>query len=77
MLVHFYTRPGCHLCDDARMMLKLVQEDVPFQIEEHNIEEDDQLHEKYMLMIPVVEYQGEIIQYGNVDYVTLMEALEN
>ncbi|WP_342577324.1 glutaredoxin family protein [Psychrobacillus sp. FSL K6-2843] len=77
MLVHFYTRPGCHLCDDARMMLKLVQEDVPFQIEEHNIEEDDQLHEKYMLIIPVVEYQGEIIQYGNVDYVTLMEALEN
>lgn len=77
MIVHFYTRPGCHLCDDARMMLKLVQEDVPFQIEEHNIEEDDQLHEKYMLMIPVVEYQGEIIQYGNVDYVTLMEALEN
>ncbi len=77
MIVHFYTRPGCHLCDDARMMLKLVQEDVPFQIEEHNIEEEDQLHEKYMLMIPVVEYQGEIIQYGNVDYVTLMEALEN
>ncbi len=65
------------MCDDARMMLKLVQEDVPFQIEEHNIEEDDQLHEKYMLIIPVVEYQGEIIQYGNVDYVTLMEALEN
>lgn len=65
------------MCDDARMMLKLVQEDVPFQIEERNIEEDDQLHEKYMLMIPVVEYQGEIIQYGNVDYVTLMEALEN
>ena len=77
MIVHFYTRPGCHLCDDARMMLKLVQEDVPFQIEEHNIEKDDQLHEKYMLMIPVVEYQGDIIQYGNIDYVTLLEALEN
>ena len=58
------------------MTLKLVQEDVPFQIVEHNIEEDDQLHEKFMLMIPVVEYQGEIIQYGNLDYVTLLEALE-
>ncbi len=58
------------------MMLKLVQEDVPFQIVEHNIEEDDQLHEKFMLMIPVVEYHGEIIQYGNLDYVTLLEALE-
>ncbi|WP_298469029.1 glutaredoxin family protein [Psychrobacillus sp. FSL K6-4046] len=76
MIVHFYTRPGCHLCEDGRMMLKLVQEDVPFQIVEHNIEEDDQLHEKFMLMIPVVEYHGEIIQYGNLDYVTLLEALE-
>ena len=57
------------------MTLKLVQEDVPFQIVEHNIEEDDQLHEKFMLMIPVVEYQGKIIQYGNLDYVTLLEAL--
>lgn len=75
MIVHFYTRPGCHLCEDARLMLKLVQEDISFEINEVNIEEDDELHEKYMLMIPVVEFENEIIQYGQIDYVTLLDAL--
>jgi glutaredoxin len=73
--VYLYTRPGCHLCDDARLMLKLVQEDVSFEMSEVNIEEDDELHEKYMLMIPVVVFEDEIIQYGKVDYATLLEAL--
>lgn len=74
MIVQFYTRPGCHLCEEARLMLKLVQEDVAFEINEVNIEEDEELHEKYMLMIPVVEFENEIIQYGQVDYATLLDA---
>ena len=53
-----------------------MQEDVQFTIEHYNIEDDDQLHEKYMLMIPVVERNGEVIQYGQLDYVTLYEALK-
>ena len=40
-----------------------------------NIEDDDELHTKYMLMIPVVEKDGVVIQYGQLDYVTLLEAL--
>ena len=76
MVVDFYTRPGYRLCDDARLMLKLVQEDISFEINEVNIEEDDELHEKYMLMIPAIALQGKIVQYGQVDYVTLLEALE-
>lgn len=75
MIVHFYTRPGCHLCDDARLMLKLVREDVEFEVTEINIETDDALHEKYMLMIPVIELEDKIIQYGQVDYATILEAL--
>ena len=75
MIVNFYTRPGCHLCDDARLMLKLVREDVAFEINEVNIEEDDVLHEKYMLMIPVIELDDKVIQYGQVDYATILDAL--
>lgn len=75
MIVHFYTRPGCHLCEDARITLNLVQEDVSFEINEVNIEKEEELHEKYMLMIPVVEYNNKIIQYGQIDYVTILDAL--
>ena len=73
--VIFYSRPGCSLCEEGFLTLKLVQEDIPFKIEILNIEDDEALHEKYMLMIPVVEKGGNVIQYGQLDYVTLLEAL--
>ena len=73
--VRFYSRPGCSLCEEGFLTLQLVQEDIPFKIEILNIEDDDTLHEKYMFMIPVVEKDGEVIQYGQLDYVTLLEAL--
>lgn len=74
MSVKFYSRPNCSLCVEGLLLLKLVQEDSNFDIEVINIEEDEVLHEKYMLMIPVVEKDGNIIQYGALDYVTLLEA---
>ena len=76
MLVKFYSRPNCSLCEEGLVTLKLVQEDIPFHIELINIEESEQLHEKYMLMIPVVENDGEVIQYGILDYATLLEVFE-
>ena len=75
MKVHFYSRPNCSLCEEGLILLKLVQEELSFDIEVVNIEEDDAVHEKYMLMIPVVEIDGQTIQYGALDYVTLFEAI--
>lgn len=70
--ITYYMRSNCELCEEGLRTLKLVQEDIEFYIEEKNIEADDALHEKYMFMIPVVEYNGEVIQYGYLDYVTLL-----
>ena len=75
MLVKFYSRPNCSLCVEGLTTLKLVQEDIPFTIEVINIEESEQLHEKFMLMIPVVEKDDEVIQYGVLDYPKLFEKL--
>ena len=75
-IINFYSRPHCHLCEEGLLTLKLVQEDYSFDINIINIEEDDALHEKYMLMIPVVTYNEEVIQYGILDYATLLEALQ-
>lgn len=75
MIVKFYSRPNCELCIEGLQTLKIVQEDVAFTIELYNIEQNDEHHEKYMLMIPVVEKNGEVIQYGQLDYVTLLDAL--
>ena len=75
MRIYFYSRPNCTLCEEGLHTLKLVQEDVPFEIEVMNIEQDDTLHEKYMLMIPVVTLNDQIVQYGKLDYPTLLEAV--
>jgi hypothetical protein len=56
-------------------MLQLVSDDVKLQIDEVNIEDDDRIHEKYMIRIPVIERDGLVIQEGRIDYLTLLEAL--
>ena len=71
-----YTRPNCPLCDEAKLMIELVNEDYPLTYQEINIESDEALHEKYMLMIPVLEKDNKVLLYGNIGYVELLEALE-
>jgi glutaredoxin len=55
MTLVLYTRPGCHLCDDARTALERVGH--PF--EEVDIESDDDLLRRYLERIPVVALDGE------------------
>lgn len=74
--VYFYTRPQCSLCEEAKLVLELVQEEMPFLIHEVNIDENDELTEKYGLMIPVIELDGEIVQFGCVDYPTVKLKLD-
>jgi glutaredoxin len=57
--VTLYTRPGCHLCDDARAALLELRERTPFTLEEIDIEQDDALHAAYLERIPVIDLDGE------------------
>jgi glutaredoxin len=52
--VTLYTRPGCHLCDDARAALQRLSARHEFEIHEVNIETDDALHAAYLERIPVI-----------------------
>ncbi|PQD95303.1 hypothetical protein CYL18_11045 [Pradoshia eiseniae] len=65
--VHFYTKKDCPLCEDAKDLLKLLQREMTFTLLELDIYADDRLLEQYGLMIPVVEVDGKIIQYGKID----------
>ena len=57
--VVLYTGPECHLCDDARDVLKAVHAEIPFDMEEVDITGDDAVHRRYLERIPVVEIDGE------------------
>ena len=56
--VELYGRPGCHLCDDARVVLERVRADTPFELVERDIEADDDLLRRYLERIPVVTLDG-------------------
>jgi glutaredoxin len=49
-----YSRPGCHLCDEARAALERVRARATFSLHEVNIETDEELHRRYLERIPVV-----------------------
>lgn len=66
LTIHFYTKTKCPLCDKAKQSLAELKEELSFQVKEHDIYQDDQLLEKYQLMIPVIEINEEIVAYGQI-----------
>ena len=56
--VVLYSRPGCHLCDEARAVLETERARTPFDLEELDIESDAALVKEYGIRIPVVTIDG-------------------
>lgn len=52
--VTLYTRPGCHLCKDAKEAILPVLHEFGAELREVNIEEDAVLEGRYGLDIPVI-----------------------
>ena len=56
--VVLYSRPGCHLCEDAKAVLAQVRSQVPFDLEEIDISTDRELFAEHKWHIPVIEIDG-------------------
>ncbi len=52
--VRFLTRPGCHLCDDARPIVEWAVRKAGVDLEEIDVDGDDPLLSLYGMRIPVV-----------------------
>lgn len=62
--VVIYGRPGCHLCDDALIVIERVRQTAAFELAQVDIESDEQLFKRYLEKIPVVTVNGvELFQY--------------
>ncbi|MDP4164562.1 MAG: glutaredoxin family protein [Bacillota bacterium] len=72
----FYTRPGCHLCEKAKAELLEIQKHLDFIFNEVNINDSDELTEKYGLMIPVFELDGEEAGFGHVNKSDISKRLQ-
>jgi len=56
--VLLYSRPGCHLCDDAAELLERLAQRIPIAVSKINILDDIDLYERYKHSIPVVTLAG-------------------
>jgi glutaredoxin len=56
--VSIYSRPGCHLCDDAKTAIEASGCAGEYSIEEINIDENPDLRDQFSNDIPVIFING-------------------
>ncbi len=69
--LELYTRPGCHLCDDLKLLCERLAGEFAIRLVEVNIETDPELRARYDQEIPVLFVDGR----KAVKYRTTEEAL--
>ena len=57
--VVLYHAEACHLCERAREIVAEVRQEVPFELQEVEIDGDPELESRYREWLPVVEIDGD------------------
>jgi glutaredoxin len=73
--VTLYSRPGCHLCDDARAVIERVCAELGEAYAEVSIDDDDTLPARFGEEIPVTFVDGRQHDFWRVDEARLRAAL--
>ncbi|HVA60641.1 MAG TPA: glutaredoxin family protein [Mycobacteriales bacterium] len=68
-------RPGCHLCDDARVALRRITSDLEIGFNERSIVGDPDLEARWADYVPVFLVDGRVIGWFQVDETRLLAAL--
>jgi glutaredoxin len=73
--VRLYSKPGCHLCDDARAVVERVCADLGTSYDEVDITTSPELMNAYADQIPVTFVDGNQHDFWRVDETRLRRAL--
>jgi glutaredoxin len=73
--VRILTKPGCHLCDDARAVIEAVCAELEESFDEVDITTEQALMDEYGEQIPVTFVDGEQHDFWRVDAGRLRAAL--
>lgn len=72
-----YSRPGCHLCEEAlEELVSLHGEGYSFELREVDIESDEALLRSMLERIPVLEVNGEVISELTLDQTSVRARLD-
>ncbi len=72
--VTFYTKAGCHLCEDAREMLDDIAAQTEFELTEIDIRSNPAIFEEYRYRIPVIIIDATTVVEGRIAYSDLARA---
>ena len=75
MTVTLYTKPGCHLCEEAEEVIEAARTRQAFDLERVNILDDAAEYERYKHDIPVILLDGREIARHHLTEPQLVEAL--
>lgn len=75
MKLTIYTKPGCHLCEEAEDVIEGVRAARGFDVERRNILDDPRDYERYKHDIPVILLDGREIARHHLSEAQLVEAL--
>ncbi|MBL0746110.1 glutaredoxin family protein [Nocardioides baculatus] len=73
--VTFYSRQGCHLCDDARQVVARVCDELGESFEEVDVDGDPDLVDRFGDEVPVTFVDGRQHDFWRVDEARLRAAL--
>jgi glutaredoxin len=76
-LVTFYTRAGCHLCEDARRVVEAARARADFDYREVDIDGDPELYRRYNHEVPVIAINGVKAFKYRVDETEFLKKLES
>jgi glutaredoxin len=72
--VVFYTKAGCHLCEEARDMLDDIAAQAAYELTEIDIRSDQEIFERYRYRIPVIIIDETTVIEGRIAYSDLARA---
>jgi glutaredoxin len=76
ILIKFYTKPKCSLCDKTRKLLDRLTKEYPLNVEEVNILDNPALYERYKYEIPVLLSPDLFQLQGRIEGEVLRKELE-
>ena len=75
--VTVYSRSGCHLCENAKDKIKLVNSEIDFELEIKLIDDYKTLQEKYNDEVPVILIDDQVHDYWRIDVERFIKAIKS
>lgn len=75
--ITLYSRPGCHLCEDAEARIRRVLGQAANRLRVVNILEDRELEDLYVFRIPVLSINGVEVAEGEITEAAVRQALRS